>query len=157
RRRRSSSSSSGASSVRMALAISSCVCGVLGTALSLRGSGGFIGLALCDTSAPRSLERDVDGAQPAVGAIDFEADGPALEQRAGVRRQVGAMHEHVARAVVAGEKAVAFGVVEKLDLAGDAHGSSSDALMKPARMGARPPGASRAGAASRVVREVAVV
>jgi hypothetical protein len=51
------------------------------------------------------------------------------------------VHEYVARAVVAGEKAVAFGVVEKLDLAGDAHGSSSDALMKTARMHARPPGA----------------
>src|ERR1700734_274866 len=109
-------------------------------------------------AAARSLEGDIDGAQPAVGAIDLEADGPALEKRAGIRRQVGAMHEHIARAVVAGEKAVAFGVVEKFYLAGDAHGSSSDALMKPARMRARPPGvkASRAGAASRVVREFAV-
>jgi hypothetical protein len=105
----------------------------------------------------RSLERDIDGAQPAVGAIDLEADRPALEKRAGIGRQIGAVHEHVARAVVAGEKAVAFAVVKKLDLAGDAHDSSSDALMKNARMGARPPGvnASRAGAASRVVREFA--
>jgi hypothetical protein len=44
--------------------------------------------------------------------------------------------------IVSGEVTLtlAFGVVEKLDLAGDAHGSSSDALMKPARMRARPPG-----------------
>jgi len=124
----------------MALAISRCACGVRGTALSLCGSGGFTGPVLCNAPAPPSLERDIDGAKPAVGAIDLEADGPALEKRAGIRRQVGAMYEHVARAVVAGEKAVAFGVVEKFDLAGDAHGSSSDALMKPARMGARPQG-----------------
>src|SRR5580700_4710120 len=113
RRRRSSSSSSGAISVRMALAISSCACSVRGTALSPCGSEGFMGPALCNVPTPRSLERDIDGAQPAVGAIDLEADGPALEERAGIRRQVRAMHEHVARAVVAGEKAVAFGVVEK--------------------------------------------
>jgi hypothetical protein len=31
-----------------------------------------------------------------VGAIDLEADRPALEERAGIRRQIGAMHEHVA-------------------------------------------------------------
>jgi hypothetical protein len=91
---------------------------------------------------PRSLERDIDGAKAAVGAIDFEADGPALEKRTGILRQVRAMHEHVAGTVVAGEKAVAFGVVEKFNFAGDAHGSSSDALMKTARMqdGMRPPG-----------------
>jgi hypothetical protein len=39
-------------------------------------------------SAPRSLERDIDGAQPAVGAIDLEADGPALEERAGILRTI---------------------------------------------------------------------
>ena len=94
----------------------------------------------CATIAVLFFERDVDGAKPAVGAIDLEADGPALEKRARIGRQIRAMHEHVARVVVAGEKAVALGVVEKLDLAGDAHGSSSDALMKTARLGARPQG-----------------
>jgi hypothetical protein len=54
-------------------------CSVRGTALSLCGSGGFMGPALCNVPAPRSLERDIDGAKPAVGAVDLEADGPALE------------------------------------------------------------------------------
>jgi hypothetical protein len=46
--------------------------------------------------------------------------------------------------IVSGEVTLtlALGVVEKLDLAGDAHGSSSDALLKTARTqdGMRPPG-----------------
>src|ERR1700731_4284924 len=41
-RLRSSSASSGPASVRIALAISSCTCSVRGTALSMRGSGGFM-------------------------------------------------------------------------------------------------------------------
>jgi hypothetical protein len=81
----------------MALAISRCACGVRGTALSLCGSGGFTGPVLCNAPAPPSLERDIDGAKPAVGAIDLEADGPALVERASIRGQVRAVHEHVAR------------------------------------------------------------
>jgi hypothetical protein len=97
RRWYSSSASSGAIIERMALAISSCSCGVRGIALSLCGSGGFTRPALCNAPAPRSLERDIDGAQPTVGAIDLEADGPAFEERARVLRQVRAMHEYVAQ------------------------------------------------------------
>jgi hypothetical protein len=47
-----------------------------------------MGPALCNVRTPRSLERDIDGAQPAVGAIDLEADGPALEKRAGILRAI---------------------------------------------------------------------
>jgi hypothetical protein len=44
--------------------------------------------------------------------------------------------------IVSGEVTLtlAFGVVEKFDLAGDAHGSSSDVMMKTARMRTQPPG-----------------
>ena len=99
-----------------------------------------MGPALCNAPALQSLERDIDGAKAAVGAIDLEADGPALEERARILWQIRAVHEYVARAVVAGEKAVAFGVVKEFYFSGDTHGSSSDAMMKTARMGARPPG-----------------
>jgi hypothetical protein len=55
-----------------------------------------MGPTLCNVPTPRSLERDVDGAKAAVGAIDLEADGPALEERTRVLRQVRTMHEYVA-------------------------------------------------------------
>jgi hypothetical protein len=55
-----------------------------------------MGPALGNVATPRSIEGDIDGAQPTMGAIDLEADGPALVERAGIRRQIRAMHEHVA-------------------------------------------------------------
>ena len=77
-----------------------------------------------------SLHRDIDGAKPAVGAVDVEGHGAAFVKLACRHRQVGAVHEHVARAVIAGEEAVALAVVETLTLP----------VMKGTRTGSRAEG-----------------
>jgi hypothetical protein len=41
-------------------------------------------------------QRDIDGAQAAVGSVDVEGHGLTFIQGAGIGRQVDAMHEHVA-------------------------------------------------------------
>jgi hypothetical protein len=49
-----------------------------------------------DAPPPPLLNRDIDGAKPAMGAVDVEGHGAALVKLAGGDRQVGAVHEHVA-------------------------------------------------------------
>jgi hypothetical protein len=54
--------------------------------------------------------------------VDIEGDRLAFDEFSVRCRQVGTMHEYIARAIVARQEAVAFRVVEELDVACDCHG-----------------------------------
>ena len=68
-----------------------------------------------------SKEFDVDRAQAACGLLDVEAHDLSLVKKLDVRRQFGAMHEHVAAAVIADKEAKTLALVEEFYFARHAH------------------------------------
>src|SRR5689334_6471378 len=69
----------------------------------------------------QSDQLDVDCAQAACRPLDVEAHCLAFVQKLDLGRQFGAMHENVARAIVASKESETFGCVEEFNLARDAH------------------------------------
>jgi len=66
-----------------------------------------------ELAAPLARQRNIHRAQPALGGFDIESDGVAFIEPGDLRRQIGAVDEHVAAAFL-NQKAVALGLIKEL-------------------------------------------